>query len=854
MKFDVFELYFWHSLNKKLVELNIIEDVRGHIGRVLFSEKWVENIFYLHDYSGEERFLLINTQSRSLKMLKSSEINFLVQEKNNWDYILPLKEHAKEAFHKIIHSHGQKEYEIKPHGYKNKFFRLRAWGRYWFMGVLDFFQIEKRQFALYSFGVVFISLLIWRYTSEPTQRKDEIALQMNSNRNIEKIVERSIGSTLSKTTESMKKSGITTLLIHKDLDLTRVIVPENVTPQKLLQKVSYIFGEEPGHLEFWKISSRGNRADIDEFITLLSEQVNLMAGDYNEKMSLARKNIADYSHKKGVTIENLYYDFTVGSRGEQASVEYFLQNARDLYRDKKYLNAIDAYQKALSYLDASDDREKYFSISFNIGLAHKKLGGLLHERSAYEYFLLALTTLQRQYPDLESDLQTKLSQNGLSLATYVDQKISLPDIDHLLDIRTKIAKCQRNIGASLSSLGAYSQAVPFLKQASSYDEIRHDYEAWAKDQIHLANAAWYLGDFENATNDYSKVYHKAQYIEAKMGHDGAGEYPIDALIGIGNIAAQTGFLEYALKFFQKGLELTNAKPYPGAISALHKNMGCAYFDIFSFHNKRIEDTLDSKAGRLPANNALTKAREHLEKSLALREEINDPTLLPSVLNALAAVYFEQKNYEGAFALLLRAKKIASGTKDCKGLAETYYFLTKGLYQLKQHDQAAVLEDFQKRFKKDFFLTDSLVELFPQFAPNTSAYSNYPSYMELFLDYAYEIALQTNWLEKLWQIQFLSGQYYEQSGRDEEAFSHYRQALTITEEMRENLQNSNIMTGFIISKMELYQSLVRLLKRLNQTKDASSYEKLTREWQKKLDDLAMNRQIKTVIQRAVENLI
>lgn len=77
-------------------------------------------------------------------------------------------------------------------------------------------------------------------------------------------------------------------------------------------------------------------------------------------------------------------------------------------------------------------------------------------------------------------------------------------------------------------------------------------------------------------------------------------------------------------------------------------------------------------------------------------------------------------------------------------------------------------------------------------------------------------------EPMWQAHNLLGRLAEERGNNQEAFSHYAEAIKVIEGMRGKLSESTLKTTFMERKMDVYERMIRLLIKMQRDPEAFEY--------------------------------
>jgi hypothetical protein len=655
---------------------------------------------------------------------------------------------------------------------------------------------------------------------------------------------KSILSDLSLTSSSQNQISnaiqpLTTILIHKDLDLTPVALPPGKEIDQLVQQSSYFFGKSKNDMDFWKITATDLSHDLGDFLSFLQERANNFQGNLEESQQTTATDIANIAAQRGWQVSDIHYNSQKNSWASPLSPDYLYEQGKKFHSQKMFYEAIDAYKNALFQLHSSADKDsRHFSLLFNIGLSYKELHGIINEKTALAYFQWALADLINNYPEVQ-----KWYENADQAMEF--HAASQEQAREYQQTAQKFAKCYRNIGSGLIALGEFQAAVNPLGLAAKIDESSGDLLSLAKDNIFRANASWFLGDYERAFQFYQGVYALGEKLKIDHGEDSSREYKLEALIGIGNCAGELGFPAYALEAYQKGLEFIVTGKNLRTSATLYRSIGETYRNIAEQTKQR------SPSDLLAPEEMVQYAQNYLNKSIEISENIATFSDLASSLNLLSDLYLWEGDWAKALTAIKRSEQYYAEKEDFRGLAMTYLQAAKILIQKETSrvalNSAARPENPSSRETNESNPHSFLALLLAQYRPNDTANN---TTIERILEKSYEYALAMNWREGLWKIQCQKGTFYRQVHRDQEALAAMRDALNITEDIRAKLKNVNTNLGFIRSKVAMYRDTVELLKTLEKNRDVAHYGQLQNEWEQKLNDRRMRAKIEKTIQNTL----
>ncbi len=313
--------------------------------------------------------------------------------------------------------------------------------------------------------------------------------------------------------------------------------------------------------------------------------------------------------------------------------------------------AIANYEKALVIRQELDDKKGVASIYNNIG-------NLQSELEAYEDALISF-----QY--------------------------SLRIREELKDSQ-KIANVHYNISVTNEIWGNYSEALDHIFQCLEISQQMNDQSNIINAYNVIGNIKTELELFEEAKENYEKAMAIALEMEddweIASAHNNIGNNKDD--FGERNLdeddfkAAFQKFKE-AIQSHEAALALRQKMEYDDEVSASYNNIGLVYKNIGSYHLKLKEKDA--------AKQALEKALDYLQKSLNIREELEDKQGIMEVYNGIGDVKRRQEKYKEAIQFANQYLAIANEIGDDKFRQNAYKDLSKayeatGKYQLALNNQ------------------------------------------------------------------------------------------------------------------------------------------------------------------------
>jgi tetratricopeptide (TPR) repeat protein len=237
-----------------------------------------------------------------------------------------------------------------------------------------------------------------------------------------------------------------------------------------------------------------------------------------------------------------------------------------------------------------------------------------------------------------------------------------------LNNKEGIATTKNNIANLYSIKKDYGQAMHYLEESHTMFVA-----LGAKNQI--------IGSMNNLGNLYSDIqlYEKAMkyFMQAYQLSEQAGSKFADPLDNIGNLYFKQGNFQVAVEYYEKALEIERASNNKLGVLNVVTNLGITY----------------TKA------NQPKKAQQYLQEALALSEELQSFTNLPTVYKASAENNAKQGKMKEAYDMQLKYDEIREkiyGEESSRNIAQMEMILDfqeqeRELDLLKKQDEIKSLE-------------------------------------------------------------------------------------------------------------------------------------------------------------------
>jgi tetratricopeptide (TPR) repeat protein len=251
-------------------------------------------------------------------------------------------------------------------------------------------------------------------------------------------------------------------------------------------------------------------------------------------------------------------------------------------------------------------------------------------------------------------------ENALVIVTELNQK-------------QKIAACLNNLGNVYKDIGHYEKAIQhYINSLRIKEEI--------KDSSGISASYNNLGVVHEKLKSYDKAldyYNRALIIRNKL-NDEKGV--ADVYVNIGLINKETGDFFKALDFFNRALEKYLKIEDMKGISACYGNIGNVY---------------------LNGTGDLQKASDYINKSLEVDRKIGNQLGIAQMLNSLAVLNYQTKNFNSSISFAKQSAEISSEYDYLPVLKTSYEYLFLSYEALGHYKEAL------QYLKRNRTITDSI---------------------------------------------------------------------------------------------------------------------------------------------------
>jgi tetratricopeptide (TPR) repeat protein len=321
------------------------------------------------------------------------------------------------------------------------------------------------------------------------------------------------------------------------------------------------------------------------------------------------------------------------------------------FDQKRYQQALDAYQKGLAIEEALGRRSEQASYLTNIGFAQSALG---KPQQAIEYLQRGLAIYEelnekRNAADaLEKIGNVHYEQGDYELASEFYRR-SLKLIESATSyegLLLKLAKTEYEKGNDEAAIGYFAEAAGKLDSAGGKRNVGYAMH-------NIANIYYSQGDYAQAMNYYRRCLAAEKEAGTPQGVAGA-------LQGIGLIHALDGNHALALEAYRENLSVVESLPDKANIAAAWQKIGGALFSL----------------------GQLDQALEAFKQALAVEET-------PDALVDLGLTYAAKADYANALEAYQKSRASYASANDMLGVAAV--LLNEGMVSYAQKDYANTIE-------------------------------------------------------------------------------------------------------------------------------------------------------------------
>ena len=429
----------------------------------------------------------------------------------------------------------------------------------------------------------------------------------------------------------------------------------------------------------------------------------------------------------------------------------------------------------------------------NIGLVYSQMAQYV---TAVEYYLRAIKIFQElNQPKFEGAVHNNL---GLAQHQMGEFQSSLAEFNRALDLYRDtnfdrgIGDAIGNIGLHYLDLGHFAEALKNYQDAFAVSERIKSDSAMSLDLGNMALCYSGLGQIDQALRAFDRAETLARDAGLKKEEADWQKGKGSALVQLGRYDAALAQFKNALETYEKATLQRELVDALGDLGQLHLVLGDSVSAEKDFqHALDISREISHPRGVMQSLVALgdieahhkrfTEAVVYYRQAIAKAQEVNEQTTLANGGIQLALAYRQLGKLDAAAGAAAQAEEVARATGAPS-------FVSGAEYALGEVTRAR----------------GALSESLRHFTVG-------------------EQALQGTFDAELnWRLAFARGQVLEQLKRDDEALAAYRRAISVIEDIRNQLSERRFRSGYIEDKYQVYVAIVELLLRLRRLDQAFEF--------------------------------
>ncbi|MEQ8994886.1 MAG: tetratricopeptide repeat protein [Coleofasciculus sp. B1-GNL1-01] len=554
---------------------------------------------------------------------------------------------------------------------------------------------------------------------------------------------------------------------------------------------------------------------------------------------------------------------SVPTQDQKAEADQLFQQGVEQFRSGSFPAALETYQNVLKIRLTLNDQAGIAETLDNIGETYTQLSNY---NQAWDALEQALTI--RQELDDQAGIGETLNNMGYvhRLLSDYPQALTLHQqalaIAQTISNRAIEAEALHNIAAIDAAQGEYDSALELYQQALAIRQEVGDKRDEGRTVNNIAGVYYNLGDYQQALNYYQQALAMRQTLNDKAG---IGRI----LSNMGLVYRQFGQDQQALASYQQALAILkdiNDRASIGStlnnLGTVHENLG-QYEDALTAYQEAltIAQDINNQAGEANAleniggiyysRGQYPQALNFYQQALTIRQGINDKAGVGNTLNNIGGVYYDLGQYSQALNILQQALTIRQETGDKAGegnslrsLGIVYERLNQYPQALATYEQALTIARTIQDKASEAKALDHIGGVYSRMGLQSQAFDFYQQALEISRDIgdkagegrilnslasayattgknAQALALLQPALDIFREIGDRPGQrialsniatLFEQQNQPELAVLFYKEAVNVTETIRQNLQTLTLddQKTYTETVADPYRALANLL--------------------------------------------
>lgn len=527
-------------------------------------------------------------------------------------------------------------------------------------------------------------------------------------------------------------------------------------------------------------------------------------------------------------------------RGQAPSADQILGDAKVTYSQQGPKAALPRYEKALvAYRQAGNRLGQAITIGL-MGNCYKRLGDY---SKALELLNSSLSIKRELHERLEEG--KTLSNLGLVYWEQADYPKAIQFFNESIAIGHETSNTQLEASALNNLSLVYDEQGDYRRSLEQYKKALElhrsiNYEPGESDTLgNIGGVYLSLGRFSEAESYYRQALEISRRLESKISEAQDGGNIALCQFGEGKTKESLQSFNDAIALAKlAGMVKEEADWYRGKASVLvtigefdaalknYSDAEAAYSRA-GLKREESETLADSAAAYLTLGDRVGAERQ-LRRAISISNKIGYSRGVMLNQLSLAELQFASGDHGQAQRSVEAGLAGASKLDESDAIIQGLLLLGRILRDQHMYDLASSKATLARRRAHSEGLKPLEAEAL-DFSAELLLNHYHPRDAIAQLDLAKAIALETQNVELLWQVQFHRGQALEKLHKSEEAVAEYKAAIGTIEEVRAQIAERRFRTGYFQDKQHVYTALISLLLRLGRSREAFEFSERLREY-------------------------
>lgn len=504
---------------------------------------------------------------------------------------------------------------------------------------------------------------------------------------------------------------------------------------------------------------------------------------------------------------------------------------------EEYVEAIDAFEQALSMAEAMGDSSNSYRIYDEIRRVSVK-GELWDEAVSQQMHLKRLAEKQNDSQSVRSSLERIIAyykQDG-QFDKAAEARIESIQLLQEEGSKEELISAYEDLAIIYYYGREYEKAVDEIDRVCRFYETENDLfgqgrtavrkgrfyldadEYWKASESLLSGIEWLQKGLENAPNEEEPLVELASAYQ---------------LLGL-SYEKLTRYSE-ALDYQQKALDLSVQLDRPTQTAQGYQYLANLYWAMGDYrsaysHQAKALEAFESSGDvvRLIMGYStqgliyyglgeLTRAKEAEQKALDLAEETERLADQATILKNMGMIYIQERDFDRAYDVFFRASQIDSSLGFRRGLAYDYWNLGNLLVHEGRIEGSIPLLRQSLEISRE--IGDKRNEVQTLYGLGKAQYllGNHKTALAI-LDTGIVAASNLVIPERLWRLYRQRALVLSAMGEEEDALADFQNAIEIVERLRAELKIDALQQGFLDDKMDLYVDVVDHLVKMNRVEE------------------------------------